>query len=109
MTVDTQGTAQVAVVYYYDENGLPRWSLGSTTNSDQSNIEMLSFTGFCPDCEFQPTQNTAIGNLDLSFNENRNVLVSIDLSYPDNQQSSWQVSEVEFTPLSDEFFDPALQ
>jgi DNA-binding beta-propeller fold protein YncE len=109
LSIDTQGTAQVAVVYYYDENGLPRWSLGSTSNSDQTSIEMLSFTGFCPDCEYQLTQNTSIGSLDLIFIQNRMIQVSTQLDYPENLQSVWQANNVNFTPLSDEFFDPALE
>ena len=109
LTVYTQGSAQVIIVYYYDENGQPRWAFANGENELSSHFDMLSFTGFCPDCEFVPTTNEIIGSVDLQFNADRKIDFSLALDYPGNITDSWLIDNVTLIPLSDELFDPELQ
>ncbi len=109
ITVYTQGEAQVGVIYYYDENGFPRWALGSGDNTQNSTLEMLSFQGFCPDCDYVAPSNVSIGSMDLQFMINREILFSADVMYPDNSVDSWKINNSTLSVLSGEFFDPAIQ
>jgi mono/diheme cytochrome c family protein len=109
LSVMTIGQAQVAVVYYYDENGQPRWSLGSGDNSQNSVIEMLSFEGFCPDCEYDLPTNEVIGSVTMDFDASRGINFSTQLSYPDNSNEFWDISATTLTALSSELFDPEVQ
>jgi len=109
LSVYTQAQSQVVVVYYYDENGMPRWSLGSTENQQNTNIEMLSFMGFCPDCDFVATTNEIIGTINLNFGSNRDIGLSLALQYPDNTTDNWDINTADFTALSSEFFDSEVQ
>jgi hypothetical protein len=109
LSVYTQAQSQVVVVYYYDENGMPRWSLGSTENQQNTNIEMLSFMGFCPDCDFVATTNEIIGTINLNFGSSRDIDLSLALQYPDNTTDNWDINTADFTALSSEFFDSEVQ
>ena len=109
LTIHTQGMAQVAVIYYYDENGLPRWSLGSNANNQNSVIEMKSFLGFCPDCDFIATTNQQIGTLNIQFNAGRTIDFSTELSYPDNVSDNWLINSTVLSPISSEYYDPQVQ
>lgn len=108
LTTHTQGAAQVAVVYYYDENGMPRWSLGSGVNTQTSNIEMSSFTGFCPDCAYVFPTSQVVGTIDLQFTFGSKIIFSTDINYPGND-SAWDIDNVTLQALSSEFFDPSVQ
>lgn len=109
LTVHTRGQSQVAVVYYYDENGMPRWAIGNGDNTQNSTLEMLSVEGFCPDCVLTSTTNELIGTVDLLFNPNRGISFSTNIKYPNNQSDSWIVNSANLSALSDQFFDPEMQ
>jgi len=108
LTTHTQGTAQVAVIYYYDENGLPRWSLGSGLNNEISNLEMTSFTGFCPDCDYEFPTGETIGTLNMIFEFDNKILFSSNIKYPADN-ASWIINNVNLDALSTDFFDPEAQ
>ncbi len=109
ITVYTQGESQVGIIYYYDENGLPRWSLGSSDNTQSSTLDMLSFQGFCPDCDYVSPSNVSIGSMDLQFVANRQIEFSTDVTYPGNSVASWIIGNTTLSALSGEFFDPSIQ
>lgn len=108
LTINTQGHAQIAVLYYYDEDGQSRWALGSGENTQQSTIQLKSYLGFCPDCEFVNTTNQISGSVDLLFNNAREISVSVNNQFP-NDSDSWVISNTVLSALSDEFYDPEVQ
>ena len=109
LTLYTQGQSQVAVVYYYDESGLPRWALGSDVNKQATDIALSSFIGFCPDCALVPVTGQIIGNVNLQFNSDRSINLSTHLTYPNNLTGTWEINNAVFSPLSDAFFDSEVQ
>ena len=78
-------------------------------NKLNSNIEMFTNNGFCPDCEFQPTTDRVlVGALNLAYSNSR--LIDFDVNLVDPLNSiNWQLNDVVLSPLSSELFDPALQ
>ncbi len=109
ISVNTKGDAIVMIMYYYDENGGPRWSLGNTSNNETGQITLLSYTGFCPDCEFGQTTNQESGFINYNFSTPQELSVTIDVTYPNNQFDQWLINNQKLTAISDEFFDPELQ
>jgi YVTN family beta-propeller protein len=109
LTVHTQGESQVVVIYYYDENGNPRWSIGSGVNNQTTQIDMLSVIGFCPDCEHVAITSESIGTVDMQFDQKRQISFSTDVRYPENQNDSWIINNARLSALSNQFFDPGVQ
>jgi hypothetical protein len=109
LTVHTQGESQVVVIYYYDEDGNPRWSIGNGFNSQTSQVDMLSVIGFCPDCDHVAITSESIGSVNLQFNSNRQINFSTDIRYPENQNESWIINNTTLSALSGIFFDPEVQ
>ena len=99
ITVDTMGATRVSVIYFYDANNAPRWVLGNGDNAIAAEMGMLSFVGFCPDCEFQATTNEAAGTLGLQFGNLRQASVSFSVDYPGVTASTW-TREAAIIPLS---------
>jgi len=64
------GTDLVVVLYYYDAAGKPRWSLGVVLDADLSNdvnVDMSQFTGFCPTCTPVDPVGTMSGTMKLTL------------------------------------------
>jgi len=99
ITVDTMGATRVSVFYFYDANNTPRWVLGSGSNMIAGAMDMLSFAGFCPDCEFRSTTNEPGGTLGFQFANLRQATVSASVNYPGLAQSTW-AREAAIIPLS---------
>ena len=105
----TQGTVVVSIIFYYDENGEPTWALGTAENKLNSNIDMYTNNGFCPDCEFEPTTDRVqVGVVNLAYSNTRNIDFDVNLQYPINS-INWNLNDVTLTPLTNELFDPELQ
>jgi mono/diheme cytochrome c family protein len=109
VSVITQGTVVVSIIFYYDENGQPTWALGTAENKLNSNIDMYTNNGFCPDCEFEPTTDRVqVGAVNLAYSNTRNIDFDVNLQYPINS-INWNLNDVTLTPLTNELFDPELQ
>ncbi len=106
VSINTQGQRQVAVVYYYDEIGNPRWAIGNGSNSNASMIEMLSVTGFCPGCDYQAPVNENIGSVSIEYAESDISNFSVILDYPQNNSDLWQIINRPLNPISSDFQAP---
>lgn len=107
ITVATQGTTTASIIYYYDEQGEPRWALG-TGPTDAEGIDMYAYQGFCPDCSFTPTTNQLVGSQHLTFLANRLIDFDVSLQAP-IWSLNWVMNGVTLQPISNEFFDPSVQ
>jgi len=70
--VDTQGMGaaarSLAILFYFDRAGLPRWVLGSGSSArGQSEIELRRHSGACIGCGKRPAHDSAAGSLLLRF------------------------------------------
>ncbi|TDR17417.1 YVTN family beta-propeller protein [Marinicella litoralis] len=109
VSVITQGPVAVAIMFYYDENGQPIWALGTGANLANTRIDMSANTGFCPDCDFAPTNDQVfVGTIELNYSSSRNIDFDVNLQYPLNS-INWNLNGVNLTPLSNELFDPKIQ
>ncbi len=108
VTFYSQGDVRVSVLYFYDADRQPRWVLGQSDNGRAGTTAMLSFSGFCPDCDRVEPQSTSAGDLMLSFEGLRSATFSSAARFPGLAGSSWDRSNVVIIPLSDPWMDPAL-
>ncbi|HET6603934.1 MAG TPA: M14 family zinc carboxypeptidase [Xanthomonadaceae bacterium] len=93
VVVTRRGAVTGAVVYYYDRDGAIRWVLGSGPDGDVADLPMLSFTGFCPDCDAQamPPVPQQVGRMRLQFlTPERMRVLSMDWSYPGGNGGLWR-------------------
>jgi DNA-binding beta-propeller fold protein YncE len=107
-TFYVQGDVRVTVLYFYDADNQPRWALGQGNNSAAGLTEMLSFTGFCPDCERIEPVFVAAGQVDVTFADERSGSFTSTTGFPGLADSDWVRTEVDFVSLSDAWRDPAL-
>jgi len=103
MSIVRRGEVTGALLYYYDAAGTLRWMLGTGDAADVVDIEMLSFTGFCPDCDAaaMPSVPTPAGNLRVHFLTPRRARVDSDVTYPGAAGGQWQRSNADFVPIND--------
>lgn len=112
ISVNTQGDTQLTVIYYYDENGQPRWALGDNSTSIKSSTDMLSYKGFCPSCEWIQTSNQKIGTVEMKISDEwylaSKFMLDADVTYLNNNKK-WLANDREFIAITDRFLDPAKQ
>jgi hypothetical protein len=102
-TVVRRGEVTAAVVYYYDAAGALRWALGSSNAADAVEIELASYTGFCPDCDAaeMPVAHQPAGRALLHFITPLRARVDTELHYPGPAGGLWRRERAEFVPLND--------
>ena len=99
--VDTR----ITLVFFYDDDGNPRWVIGTDSNADGASADMLTVTGFCPWCTTVPTQSAPAGTLKIDFDGIRSGVVDMAVDYPGNPGSLFErVSPL--TPISNVAEDP---
>jgi CubicO group peptidase (beta-lactamase class C family) len=102
ITVAIQGNTVFVVLYYYDAQGKPRFSVGSAQGYDNSSpitIPMLHVEGFCRHCE-QGTSFTGNGTLDLNLKTaslygGEGNSVSVDVEFLGEAGGVWQRDNVD--------------
>ncbi len=105
ISVHSDDDLRVAILYFYDAEQQPRWTLGQGVNSASETLTMWSFEGFCPDCPFAPTNFVDAGSIQFGFDGASQAVVTVD-SYDRSQpQAPWRRGPVAIVPLS----DPALR
>ncbi|MEM9533913.1 MAG: hypothetical protein AAGA23_23560 [Pseudomonadota bacterium] len=108
-TFFVQGDVRVAVLYFYDANNQPRWALGQSDNSASGSVSMMSFEGFCPDCERIDPTSIGAGALNLRFSGLREATLTSTTGYPQVPGSVWDRRNTAIVPLSDPYLNPAVQ
>ncbi|MCB1581693.1 MAG: amidohydrolase family protein [Xanthomonadales bacterium] len=109
ITLDYQGIeatkTEVAVLYYYDADGNPRWAIGTAQSKNgESHINLSHVNGFCRSCEPQELilSNAGTVNHRLEFNQaGRLGFIDVNISYPQNPGGSWIRENVPLQPLSE--------
>ena len=101
LSLDTQGDTRVAIVYYYDENNLPTWSISQSNNDLNSLQTPLNVTGSCPWCEYVLPTNKENGEIELELSSFESLNLNILQHDPDTQVIQWQRGNAQFVRLTD--------
>ena len=102
-TITRRGATTAVGIYYYDASGALRWALGTGGGESADVIDMISFTGFCPDCSNlgMPFRAQEAGRVLYHFLTPRRARLDIDLTYPGAAGGRWLREEANFVPLND--------
>jgi hypothetical protein len=102
-TISRRGEATAIGIYYYDAQGTIRWALGTADASDAVQMQMTSFTGFCPDCDAttNPVVGTPAGTLLAHFQTPRRARLDMELVYPGANGGTWNRQQARFVPIND--------
>jgi len=102
-TITRRGEVTAVGLYYYDASGVLRWALGIGGGESAQAITMLSYTGFCPDCDAaaMPVQSQPAGDLLVHFLSPRRARVDTNLLYPGANGGTWIRTRADFVPLND--------
>ncbi|MFK8011900.1 MAG: choice-of-anchor B family protein [Marinicellaceae bacterium] len=95
----------IAIVYYYDNNGRPRWAIGQQNNfeiGNEINLDLFQTEGYARDAEAIELNNRAVGTLNLTLNSNtQNIetdgFLSIDVTYFGIEGGNWSRNNVPIT------------
>jgi hypothetical protein len=109
LSLDFQGAAElrteVAVVFYYDYDGFPRWAFGvSEEGGAVSEVPMQNFLGYCRTCPVLDLQATEAGSLRHEIRvESSEVtgVLDLELTYPYGPGGEWNRMLSPLLPLSD--------
>jgi len=99
LSVASQGDTRAVVVFFYDAAGFARWALGSGDNGIESVVELLSFSGFCPGCDWVEPTTVPAGGIQFAFTAQTAGLVNLSADFPGLADSLW-VREVPMTRLT---------
>ena len=100
-SISTQGNTEFIVVYFYDEQGLPRWGLGVNETSSSTYTTVDQFTdGFCPGCDKKIPVTKTLGTVAREFNSQSAGTWSIDFVLIDPLSGSWKVDNTQISNLS---------
>ncbi len=100
LAIDRRGDTEVSVAYFYDENGQPRWTIGSRPISDDT-TPLDAVTGYCLGCPNVGTTTAAAGIVQYEFEEDgRRGRASIDVAWPNEHAPSWRREDADIIPLS---------
>lgn len=108
LSLDFQGPpearTEVAILFYYDAEGQPRWAYGQTSDGGpDAEIAMQSYRGYCRLCEPLALTARAAGPLDHRLTVEAGVVageISMSITYPDEPGGQWLRSDSPLVPLS---------
>ncbi|TVQ41342.1 MAG: hypothetical protein EA370_02330 [Wenzhouxiangella sp.] len=101
LTIDRKGQTEVAVAYFYDADGYPRWALGNR-EIDEPVTQVLAFEGYCLGCPVIAPGFEVAGTVALDFDAGgRSGNVQLDVAWPFDASQRWYRPDAGIVPLSD--------
>ncbi len=100
LSIHSDANVRASVLYFYDGNGQPRWSLGVGTNSATEVLTMLNYRGFCPDCPLVTTTTTTAGQINFSYSGERAGQASTDVASAATPNARW-LRSASIAPLTE--------
>lgn len=109
LSLDYQGfgelRTEVAVLFYYDAGGFPRWAFGVTGEGGAvSDILMQNFKGYCRDCPFKEIEALDAGFLSHEIRIENGAplgISNLDMTYRLEPGGDWLRTDSPLLPLSD--------
>jgi hypothetical protein len=100
LSVSTQGNTEFSVLYFYDDQGKPRWALG-VNEGNTATYTLDQFTeGFCPTCEHKTPVTKAAGTITREFTNQSTGVLSIDINLLTPLSGAWIINDAQIINLS---------
>lgn len=100
VTINDQGSVEFAVAYVYDADGQPRWVFGHRTGELMETIQLQSFEGPCPACQYSEPVPTAAGSLSRKFDSAVDGTLTLDVRLAQPVSGDWERQSVPIRLLS---------
>lgn len=102
-TITRRAEVTALGLYYYDAQGNVRWALGTGSGADAIEFQMLSYTGFCPDCDASqmPVNSRPAGTVLAHFHTPERARLDTQLTYPGATGGQWIKQGARMVPLND--------
>lgn len=101
LSLFTSDPLRVAVAYFYDGAGQPRWVLGSGSNARSENLAMDSYRGACPHCAYVAPTTAGGGNLQFAFDAMLSGRATVDVHDAASPGSPWRRGPTTIAPLTE--------
>lgn len=100
LSVSNQGNTEFSVLYFYDDQGQPRWALG-VNEGNTATYTLDQFTaGFCPNCELKVPVTKTVGTITREFTSQSAGVMSIDFDLVEPLSGSWKINDAQINNLS---------
>ncbi len=99
LTISTQGNTEFGILYFYDDQGQPRWALGVKEDSDTYALNQFS-GGFCPVCDLTAPETKPAGTIMRTFTDQSKGVLSTDIQLTTPLTGSWKIDNAQIKNLS---------
>jgi hypothetical protein len=99
LTISTQGTTEFGILYFYDDQGQPRWALGVKKDSDTYALDQFS-GGFCPVCDLTVPETKPAGTITRTFTDKSKGVLSTDIQLTTPLAGNWKIDNAQIINLS---------
>lgn len=99
LTISTQGATEFGVLYFYDNQGLPRWALGVKQDSDTYTLDQYT-NGFCPVCTLTEPVASSAGTITRSFTDSSKGVLTTDIQLATPLAGNWKIDDAQINNLS---------
>ncbi|MBL4772472.1 MAG: hypothetical protein JKX98_02350 [Alcanivoracaceae bacterium] len=96
LSLSFSGQTIVVTIYYFDEDGTPRWAQGSQPGfqvGQEITVNMLEFTGFARDAEPTELSNVMAGTISLTLNSKTGAgndgTLNLNINYQGIEGGEW--------------------
>ncbi|MEE9425372.1 MAG: hypothetical protein V3V18_10415 [Methylococcales bacterium] len=99
LTISTQGVTEFGILYFYDNQGQPRWALGVKQDSDTYALDQFS-GGFCPVCDLTEPVAKPAGTITRTFMDTSKGVLSTDIQLTTPLAGNWKIDKAQIVNLS---------
>jgi hypothetical protein len=103
MTLSIQGDTELAVLYFYDNNGRATWAIGSNNHCTDDNYQLSSLQGFCPTCPAITPTSQSIGTIRPEMYSFSSGVLNADVTLNLPLSGNWKVDLARISNLSFRF------
>lgn len=100
VSVSTHGDTQAAILYIYDQSGIPRWVSGVSYRDEDKSIDISNYQGYCAYCPKTPIVGHKIGDIQLLFDSIFSGFLTINLDLNPIFSKEWDAVRVPIKNLS---------
>lgn len=91
-TVLATETAETTVFYFYDDLGMPVWTIGDRVFANNETVMKQVSNGFCPDCQSTSINLEPVGTLINQYNSNSSGSTVTDIQLIPPLSGHWQTT-----------------
>jgi len=100
LSVSTQGNREFSVLYFYDDQGKPRWALGVNDNHAITYSLDQYTQGFCPVCTQTTPVAKMLGTISREFSSQSSGTLSVDFNLAEPLSGAWTIDNAQIINLS---------